>query len=107
MMDKNKKIEHMLALTEEVNILTQRLKPTTTGYIHTTINTLRDRIEELKEELKDKSPNFKSPNFMWGSEGLDGAYSNDEIEEWDEMLKEKKDDMNESKKEYPKYSDFT
>ena len=50
-MKKNKKIEHMLALTEEVNILTQRLEPRATGYIHTTINTLRDRIEELKDEL--------------------------------------------------------
>ena len=80
-MNKNKKIEHMLALTEEVNILTQRLKPTTTGYIHTTINTLRDRIEELKEELKDKPP-----NFSWSSEGLDGAYSSDEFEEWDDMM---------------------
>ena len=50
-MNKNKKIEHMLALTEEVNILTQRLKPTTTGYIHTTINTLRDRVEELRSDL--------------------------------------------------------
>ena len=81
-MNKNKKIEHMLALTEEVNILTQRLKPQATGYIHTTINTLRDRIEELKEEMKDKSP-----NLMWGSEGLDGAYSSDEIKEWDDMMK--------------------
>ena len=50
-MNKNKKIEHMLALTEEVNILTQRLKPKTTGYIHTTINTLRDRVEELRSDL--------------------------------------------------------
>ena len=92
-MKRNDKLNHMLALTEEVNILTQRLKPTTTGYIHTTINTLRDRIEELKEELKDKSPNFKSPNVMWGNagiickgEGLDGAYSSDEFEEWDDMM---------------------
>ena len=52
-MDKNQKIDHMLALTEEVNILTQRLQPHDTGYIHTTINTLRGRIGELKKELKD------------------------------------------------------
>ena len=52
-MNKNKKIEHMLALTEEVNILTQRIEPHDTGYIHTTISTLRGRIEELTKELKD------------------------------------------------------
>ena len=52
-MEKNDKLDHMLALTEEVNILTQRLEPHDTGHIHTTISTLRDRIGELKKELKD------------------------------------------------------
>ena len=52
-MNKNQKLDHMLALTEEVNILTQRLQPQDTGYIHTTISTLRGRIDELKEELSD------------------------------------------------------
>ena len=52
-MDKNEKLEHMLSITEEVNILTQRLEPHDTGYIHTTINTLRGRIGEIKKELKD------------------------------------------------------
>tara|TARA_Y100000310_G_C20099479_1_gene542036 strand:- start:292 stop:510 length:219 start_codon:yes stop_codon:yes gene_type:complete len=53
-MTKNEKLNHMLALTEEVNVLTQRIKPQATGYIHTTISTLRDRIKELKGELTDK-----------------------------------------------------
>ena len=52
-MTKNEKLNHMLALTEEVNVLTQRIQPHDTGYIHTTISTLRDRIGELKEELMD------------------------------------------------------
>ena len=52
-MTKNEKLDHMLALTEEVNILTQRIKPQATGYIHTTISTLRERIDELREELSD------------------------------------------------------
>ena len=52
-MTKNEKLDHMLSLTEEVNILTQRLQPQATGYIQTTINTLRERIDELKEELSD------------------------------------------------------
>ena len=54
-MNKNKKLDHMLALTEEVNVLTQRLKPHTanTGHINTTISTLRDRIKELRDEISD------------------------------------------------------
>ena len=50
-MDRNEKLNHMLALTEEINVLTQRIKPQATGYLHTTISTLRNRVDELKEEL--------------------------------------------------------
>ena len=52
-MNKNAKLNRMIALTEEINILTQRLEPRATGYIHTTINTLRDRVDEIKEELSE------------------------------------------------------
>ena len=52
-MDRNAKLNHMLALTEEINVLTQRIKPQATGYLHTTISTLRNRVDELKEELSE------------------------------------------------------
>ena len=52
-MDRNEKLNHMLALTEEINVLTQRIKPQATGHIHTTINTLRERVDELKTELSE------------------------------------------------------
>ena len=52
-MTKNEKLDHMLALSEEVNVLTQRIQPHDTGYIHTTISSLRGRIDELREELSD------------------------------------------------------
>ena len=52
-MDRNEKLNHMLSLTEEINILTQRIQPQATGYLHTTINTLRERVGELKEELSE------------------------------------------------------
>ena len=55
-MDRNSKtakLNHMLALTEEINVLTQRIKPQATGYLHTTISTLRNRVDELKEELSE------------------------------------------------------
>jgi len=59
-MNKNQKLDHMLALTEEVNVLTQRIQPHDTGYIHTTISTLRGRIDELKKELYDSSASADS-----------------------------------------------
>ena len=52
-MDRNEKLNHMLALTEEITILTQRLQPTATGFLHTTIDTLKNRVFELKEELSE------------------------------------------------------
>ena len=52
-MDRNAKLNHMLSLTEEINILTQRIQPQATGYLHTTINTLRERVGELKEEWSE------------------------------------------------------
>jgi len=80
-MNKNEKLDHMLALTEEVNVLTQRLKPQATGYIHTTINTLRDRIKEIKNELSDR------PARLADSEEVDGMYTDDEIKEWNDAVK--------------------
>ena len=80
-MTKNKKLDHMLALSEEVNILTQRIQPHDTGYIHTTINTLRDRIKEIKDELSDR------PARLADSEEVDGMYTDDEMKEWDDILK--------------------
>ena len=50
-MDRNTKLNHMLALTEEINVLTQRLQPQATGFLHTTIDTLKNRVFELKEEI--------------------------------------------------------
>ena len=52
-MTRNDKLNHMMTLIEEVSILRQRVKPQATGYLHTTINTLRDRINELKTDLED------------------------------------------------------
>ena len=52
-MTRNDKLNHMMTLIEEVSILRQRVKPQATGYLHTTINTLQDRIAELKTDLQD------------------------------------------------------
>ena len=45
------KLNHMIALKEEVKHLRTLLRPEDTGYIHTTISTLEDRIKSLHKEV--------------------------------------------------------
>jgi len=58
MMDTRKeKMDHMFALMNEVRILVGRLQPEDTGYIHTTIDTLNGRVDEIKHELSKEDNN--------------------------------------------------
>ena len=54
---RKEKIDHMFALMNEVKILVGRLKPEDTGHIHTTINTLNERVDEIKHELSKEDNN--------------------------------------------------
>ena len=45
-------MNHERALREEINVLKERLQPTDTGHIHTTISTLEERVQEINEELE-------------------------------------------------------
>ena len=44
-------MDHMFALMEEVRVLVGRLKPQATGDIHTAINILNSRVEEIRCSL--------------------------------------------------------
>ena len=51
-------MNHMNVQIEEIKILEKRIEPHDTGHIHTTISTLRSRVEELQNDmlnLSDKS----------------------------------------------------
>ena len=51
-------MNHERALREEITVLQERIQPHDTGHIHTTISTLRSRVEELQNDmlnLSDKS----------------------------------------------------
>ena len=48
---RKERMDHMFALMNEVRVLVGRLEPRDTGEIHTTINILNGRVEELKHEL--------------------------------------------------------
>ena len=46
-------MNHERALREEINVLKERLRPHDTGHIHTTINTLEERVQEIKQQIDD------------------------------------------------------
>ena len=54
---RREKMNHMFALMNEVKILGGRLQPENTGHIHTTIDTLNERVEEIKHELSKEDNN--------------------------------------------------
>ena len=45
-------MNHVRALQEEIGVLKDRIQPHDTGHIHTTIDTLEDRVKEINEELE-------------------------------------------------------
>tara|TARA_Y100000816_G_C26026036_1_gene536946 strand:+ start:54 stop:227 length:174 start_codon:yes stop_codon:yes gene_type:complete len=46
-----KEVDRLVMLMEEIAILKSRLQPQDTGHIHTTINTLESRVEEIRNGL--------------------------------------------------------
>ena len=45
------KQNHIDVLKTEIELLASRIEPTETGHLHTTIYTLKHRIEELQKEI--------------------------------------------------------
>ena len=50
-------ITRFQVLIEEIAYLKTKLQPHDTGHIHTTISTLEDRAEELKDQMENKKTN--------------------------------------------------
>ena len=48
-----KEIDRLIFLMEEIAILQSKLRPEDTGHIHTTISTLQNRVEEIRNGLAD------------------------------------------------------
>ena len=48
-----KEVDRLIFLMEEIAILQSRLRPEDTGHIHTTISTLQNRVEEIRNGLSD------------------------------------------------------
>ena len=50
------KIQYMNFLIQEVQLQKNRIRETDTGHIHTTVNVLQKRVEEVQKELMDLYP---------------------------------------------------
>ena len=50
-----KEVDRLIFLMEEISILQSRLRPEDTGYLHTTISTLQNRVEEIRGDLNGSS----------------------------------------------------
>ena len=66
-------IDKLIMLMDEIAIAKSRLEPHDTGHIHTSINWLQQRVEEIKKELEkvyidvnDKQVNLNKN--MWDNE---------------------------------------
>ena len=52
-MNKGEKVDHMVALMEEITIVRERIQPQACGHLNTTVRVLRARVDELKKEIID------------------------------------------------------
>jgi len=50
-MNNEEKLNHMLALKEEIKVLETMIRPHDTGHIYTTISTLKERIQILYKDI--------------------------------------------------------
>ena len=53
-MSRSKDLNHLVHLKDEINELKTRIRPEDTGHIHTTINVLEGRVEELTKSLSEE-----------------------------------------------------
>ena len=52
-------MEHIIHLIREIDYLRTQIQPHDTGHIHTTINTLESRVEELMRKKEDMPFKFQ------------------------------------------------
>ena len=45
-------LNHLVHLKDEIALLKSRIQPEDCGHLHTTVNVLEERVEEIKKELE-------------------------------------------------------
>ncbi len=53
-MDSKRLLEHMITLMREIQIIKSRIEPQDCGHMHTTVNFLEHRVEEIKNQLGER-----------------------------------------------------
>ena len=53
-MDSKRLLEHMITLMREIQIIKSRIVPQDCGHMHTTVNFLEHRVEEIKNQLGER-----------------------------------------------------
>ena len=53
-MSRSQQLNHLVHLKDEINYLKSLLRPEDTGHIHTTINVLQGRVQEITQELSEE-----------------------------------------------------
>ena len=46
-------VDRIIFLMEEIAVLESRFQPQDTGHLRTAVNVLRERVEELRDGMKD------------------------------------------------------
>ena len=49
--ERKQKMDHMMTLMEEIVIISERCMPHDTGHLHTAVNVLQGRVDELRQEI--------------------------------------------------------
>ena len=49
--ERKDKMDHMMSLIEEIGVLKLRFQPQATGHLHTAVNVLQHRVQEIRQEI--------------------------------------------------------
>ena len=50
-------VDRLVFLMDEIRILKERIQPTDTGHLHTTVDVLYSRVEEVTKQLNEENRN--------------------------------------------------
>ena len=49
--ERKEKMDHMMSLIQEIGVLKLRFQPQATGHLHTAVNVLQHRVQEIRQEI--------------------------------------------------------
>ena len=49
--ERKEKMDYMMYLIQEIGVLKSRFQPHDTGHLHTAVNVLQSRVQEIRQEI--------------------------------------------------------